>query len=47
MVTNGEYQEINSAAKSIAARDLSELTDTYNIFKNSGVGAGSIYELVT
>jgi hypothetical protein len=41
------YQEINSVAKPTATRDLSELTDTYKIFKNSGVDAGSIYELVT
>ena len=46
-ITNKEYQEINSVAKPTASRDLSELTDTYKIFKNSGVGAGSIYELTT
>jgi ATP-dependent DNA helicase RecG len=46
-ITNKEYQEINSVAKPTATRDLSELADTYNIFKNSGVGAGSIYELAT
>ena len=46
-ITNKEYQEINSVAKPTATRDLSELTDTYIIFKNSGVGAGSIYELVS
>jgi ATP-dependent DNA helicase RecG len=46
-ITNKEYQEINSVAKPTATRDLSELTDTYKIFKNSGVGAGSIYELET
>jgi ATP-dependent DNA helicase RecG len=46
-ITNREYQEINSVAKPTATRDLSELTDTYEVFKNSGFGAGSIYELAT
>jgi len=46
-ITNKEYQELNSVAKPTATRDLSELTDTYKIFINSGFGAGSIYELAT
>ena len=46
-ITNGEYQTINSVAKPTATRDLSELTDTYKILKNTGFGAGSIYELTT
>jgi ATP-dependent DNA helicase RecG len=46
-ITNKEYQELNSVAKPTATRDLSELTDNYKILKNSGFGAGSIYELVT
>lgn len=46
-ITNKEYQEINSVAKPTATRDLSELTDTYKMLKNSGFGAGSIYELST
>ena len=46
-ITNKEYQEINSIAKPTATRDLSELIDTYKILKNSGIGAGSIYELAT
>jgi ATP-dependent DNA helicase RecG len=46
-ITNKEYQEINLVAKPTATRDLSELTDTYKIFINTGVGAGSIYELMT
>ena len=46
-ITNKEYQEINSVAKPTATRDLSELTDTYKILKNSGVGAGSVYILMT
>jgi ATP-dependent DNA helicase RecG len=46
-ITNKEYQEINSVAKATATRDLSELTDTYNILENSGFGAGSIYKLAT
>ena len=45
-ITNSEYQTINSVAKPTATRDLSELTDTYKIFKNTGFGAGSIYELI-
>jgi len=44
-ITNSEYQALNSVAKPTATRDLSELTDTYNILKNTGFGAGSIYEL--
>jgi ATP-dependent DNA helicase RecG len=46
-ITNKEYQEINSVAKPTATRDLAELTDRYQLLKNSGFGAGSIYELTT
>ena len=46
-ITNSEYQTINSVAKPTATRDLSELTDTYQILINTGFGAGSIYELMT
>ena len=46
-ITNGEFQTINSVAKPTATRDLSELADTYKILKNTGFGAGSIYELAT
>ena len=46
-ITNKEYQEINSVAKPTATRDLSELTDTFDIFTNTGFGAGSFYELAT
>lgn len=46
-ITNREYQEINEVSKPTATRDLSELADTYKIFKNTGIGAGSIYELIT
>ena len=42
-----EYQKINLVAKPTASRDLSKLTDIYKVFKNSGFGAGSVYELVT
>jgi ATP-dependent DNA helicase RecG len=45
-ITNSEYQALNSVAKPTATRDLSELTATYKILKNIGLGAGSIYELV-
>jgi len=46
-ITNSEYQAINSVAKPTATRDLVELTDTYKILKNTGFGAGSVYELAT
>jgi ATP-dependent DNA helicase RecG len=46
-ITNAEYQKINFVSKPTATRDLSELTDTYKILKNTGFGAGSIYELAT
>ena len=46
-ITNSEYQTINLVAKPTATRDLAELTDTYKILKNTGFGAGSIYELAT
>jgi ATP-dependent DNA helicase RecG len=46
-ITNKDYQVLNLVAKPTATRDLSELTDTYKIFKNIGFGAGSIYELAT
>jgi ATP-dependent DNA helicase RecG len=45
-ITNAEYQKINSVSKPTATRDLAELTDTYKILKNTGFGAGSVYELV-
>jgi len=45
-ITNSDYQTINSIAKPTATRDLSELTETYKVFKNTGFGAGSIYELI-
>jgi len=45
-ITNSEYQTINLVAKPTATRDLLELTDTYKILKNTGFGAGSIYELM-
>jgi len=45
-ITNKEYQEINTVAKPTATRDLAELTDTYKILINIGIGAGSIYELI-
>jgi ATP-dependent DNA helicase RecG len=46
-ITNSEYQKINSGAKPTATRNLSELTDTYKILKNSGFCAGSVCELAT
>lgn len=46
-ITNAEYQQLNSVSKPTATRDLTELAETYKILKNSGIGAGSIYELTT
>ncbi len=43
-ITNAEYQKINSVSKPTDTRDLAELTDTYKILKNTGFGAGSVYE---
>jgi len=44
-ITNKEYQEINLVAKPTATRDLSELVE-YGIFRNTGKGAGSYYEII-
>jgi ATP-dependent DNA helicase RecG len=44
-ITNSEYQEINNISKPTATRDLQELTDNFNVLKNTGFGAGSYYEL--
>ncbi|MDR1679222.1 MAG: putative DNA binding domain-containing protein [Prevotellaceae bacterium] len=46
-ITNAEYQQLNSVSKPTATRDLTELAETHKILKNSGLGAGSIYELTT
>ncbi|MDR0604586.1 MAG: putative DNA binding domain-containing protein [Bacteroidales bacterium] len=46
-ITNSEYQTLNSVSKPTATRDLTELTETYKILKNNGLGAGSVYELTT
>jgi ATP-dependent DNA helicase RecG len=45
-ITNKEYQKINSTTKSTATRDLFELTEKYGVFINTGVGAGSYYEII-
>lgn len=45
-ITNKDYQEINLVAKPTATRDLSELVEVYTIFKNTGKGAGSYYEII-
>lgn len=45
-ITNKEYQELNSVAKTTATRDLAELVEKFNIFKNTGKGAGSFYEII-
>lgn len=45
-ITNKEYQELNSVAKPTATRDLAELVGKFSIFKNTGKGAGSFYEII-
>ncbi len=45
-ITNKEYQELNSVAKPTATRDLAELVEKFSIFKNTGKGAGSYYEII-
>jgi ATP-dependent DNA helicase RecG len=45
-ITNKEYQELNSVAKPTASRDLAELVEKFGIFKNTGKGAGSYYEII-
>ena len=45
-ITNKEYQELNSVAKPTATRDLGELVEKFSIFKNTGRGAGSYYEII-
>ena len=45
-ITNKEYQELNSVAKPTATRDLAELVGKFSIFKTTGKGAGSFYEII-
>lgn len=45
-ITNKEYQELNLVAKPTATRDLAELVEKFSIFKNTGKGAGSYYEII-
>lgn len=44
-ITNSEYQKLNDVSKPTATRDLSELVDAYKLLKNTGFGAGSLYDL--
>ncbi len=45
-ITNSEYQEINNISRQMATNELQSLTNSFKLFTNSGVGAGSFYELV-
>ncbi len=45
-ITNKEYQKINEISRQMATNELHNLTNAFNILKNSGRGAGSYYELV-
>ena len=45
-IDNSEYQKINSVARRTATTELVELTNKFNLFKNTGFGAGSYYELI-
>jgi ATP-dependent DNA helicase RecG len=46
-ITNSEYQKLNNVSKATATRDLTELTEKYNILKRTGEsGAGISYTLM-
>ncbi|MFV0555290.1 MAG: hypothetical protein ACK5LR_11400 [Mangrovibacterium sp.] len=45
-ITNKEYQEINGISRRTATDELTELVAKFELFKNSGYGAGSFYELI-
>jgi ATP-dependent DNA helicase RecG len=45
-ITNKEYQEINAVSRRTATNDLTELSDKYNVLKQTGYGAGSFYEII-
>jgi len=45
-ITNSEYQEINSISRRTATDELTELVDTFVIFKKIGTsGSSVVYEL--
>jgi len=44
-ITNGEYQKLNNISRRTETDELTELTSRFEIFKNTGYGAGSYYEL--
>jgi ATP-dependent DNA helicase RecG len=44
-ITNKEYQEINEVSRRWTTVELTNLVNK-NIFKNTGYGAGSYYELI-
>ncbi|MDD4969337.1 MAG: ATP-binding protein [Paludibacter sp.] len=46
-ISSKRYQELFNVSKATATRDLTELVDSYKIFKRSGdVGAGTSYDLI-
>ena len=45
-ITNSEYQELNNISRRTATDELAELTNKFEMFKNTGYGAGSFYELI-
>lgn len=45
-ITNSEYQKLNNISRRTATDELAELTNKFEMFKNTGYGAGSFYELI-
>jgi ATP-dependent DNA helicase RecG len=45
-ITNSKYQELNNISRRTATDELAELTNKFGMFKNTGYGAGSFYELI-
>jgi ATP-dependent DNA helicase RecG len=45
-ITNSKYQKINKVSKRTATNDLSELVEIFQVFNNTGIGAGSYYKLI-
>jgi len=44
-ITNKEYQELNNVSKRTATNDLSELVESYKIFKQLGASVRTFYEI--
>ncbi|WP_193391176.1 hypothetical protein [Candidatus Symbiothrix dinenymphae] len=45
-ITNSEYQELNEVSKRTATNELTELSDSHQILRNIGHGAGSYFEII-